>query len=121
MVPREAPWTMGLGAAGFRIQAHIQGCQFEPMLFPVRCFSCSKYVLPYYRPYARRASEGEDPGNVLDSVDIRRPCCRRMFITHVTTLETHTLGCRASFEGLEGGYVKTKTEYSKPVHYESIL
>jgi DNA-directed RNA polymerase subunit N len=36
-----------------------------------------------WEKFARRVSVGEDPGLVLDSLDIKRYCCRRMLLSHV--------------------------------------
>ncbi|MEM4038860.1 MAG: DNA-directed RNA polymerase subunit N, partial [Nitrososphaerota archaeon] len=32
--------------------------------------------------YVKKVEMGEEPGKVLDSLGIKRYCCRRMFLTH---------------------------------------
>lgn len=51
------------------------------MLVPIRCFTCGYPIARFWDEYKRRVSNGEEPGNVLDSLGIKRYCCRRMFIS----------------------------------------
>ena len=53
------------------------------MLIPVRCFTCGKLVANKHAEYSNRVKSGEDPANVMDSLDIKRYCCRRMFTSSV--------------------------------------
>jgi len=53
------------------------------MLVPVCCFGCNKRVGRYWLPFCARVQKGDDPGKVLDSYAIARPCCRRMLLTSV--------------------------------------
>lgn len=56
-------------------------------MFPVRCFTCGKVIGHLWEDYQKRVSSGEDPRQVLDSLDITRICCRRMFISHVDYMD----------------------------------
>ncbi len=56
------------------------------MLIPVRCFTCGGLIADKYEEYSSRIKAGEDSGNVLDSLSIKRYCCRRMFISSVETI-----------------------------------
>lgn len=51
------------------------------MLIPVRCFTCGAPISRYWDEYKRRVNSGEKPAEVLDSLGIKRYCCRRMFIS----------------------------------------
>jgi DNA-directed RNA polymerase subunit N len=51
------------------------------MLVPVRCFTCGYPIARFWDEYKRRVSNGEQPGDVLDSLGIKRYCCRRMFLS----------------------------------------
>lgn len=53
------------------------------MMFPVRCFTCGKVIGHLWEDYQRRVASGEDQKQVLDSLNVTRICCRRMFISHV--------------------------------------
>jgi len=53
------------------------------MIIPVRCFTCGKLVGDKWEQFASRVEAGEAPDAVLDSLGLRRPCCRRMLITHI--------------------------------------
>ncbi|NLX46586.1 MAG: DNA-directed RNA polymerase subunit N [Euryarchaeota archaeon] len=52
------------------------------MIIPVRCFTCGKVVGSAYQTFVKRVQMGEDPQEVLDDLDIKRYCCRRMIISH---------------------------------------
>lgn len=51
------------------------------MLVPVRCFTCGSPISIYWEEYKARLSKGEDPESILNSLNITRYCCRRMFIS----------------------------------------
>jgi len=72
------------------------------MLIPVKCFTCGKEISSYYRAYEREvrkkklASGVNDviyltkeqtdktaEGEVLDTLQIKKMCCRRHILTHV--------------------------------------
>ena len=57
------------------------------MIIPIRCFTCGKVIGHLYEEYNRRVSEGEDPKEVLDDIGLERYCCRRMFLSHVETVD----------------------------------
>lgn len=57
------------------------------MIIPVRCFTCGKVIGSLYDQYRRRVDQGENPAEVLDSLGLRRYCCRRMLITHVDLID----------------------------------
>lgn len=56
------------------------------MLIPVRCFTCGGLIADKYTEYSNRVRTGEDPGKVMDSLGVKRYCCRRMFISNVDTI-----------------------------------
>ncbi|TLX69043.1 MAG: DNA-directed RNA polymerase subunit N [Thaumarchaeota archaeon] len=56
------------------------------MLIPIRCFTCGNVVADKYGEYSNRIKAGEDPAYVMDSLNIKRYCCRRMFVSSVETI-----------------------------------
>lgn len=56
-------------------------------MFPVRCFTCGKVIGHLWEDYQKRVASGEDPKQVLDSLNVKRICCRRMFISHVDYID----------------------------------
>lgn len=56
------------------------------MLIPVRCFTCGKLIADKYTDYKERVKSGEQESQVLDSLGIKRYCCRRMLISGVETI-----------------------------------
>ncbi len=57
------------------------------VLIPVRCPTCGAVIGDKWEQFAERVKRGEDPKKVLDSLGIRRYCCRRVFISHVNLIE----------------------------------
>ncbi len=53
------------------------------MYFPVRCFTCGKVIGHLYEKYKEEISSGKDPSTVLSSLNVKRYCCRRMFLSHI--------------------------------------
>ncbi|HKH85362.1 MAG TPA: DNA-directed RNA polymerase subunit N, partial [Nitrososphaera sp.] len=53
------------------------------MLIPVRCFTCGGLIADKHAEYSNRVRTGEDPAKVMDSLGLKRYCCRRMFISNV--------------------------------------
>ena len=56
------------------------------MLTSVRCFTCGKLVADKYSEYSNRVKAGKDPAKAMDSLNIKRYCCRRMFVSSVETI-----------------------------------
>jgi DNA-directed RNA polymerase subunit N len=57
------------------------------MIIPVRCFTCGKLIGDLWEEFARRVKAGENATDVLDSLGIRRYCCRRMLLSHVDIID----------------------------------
>ncbi|MCS7093839.1 MAG: DNA-directed RNA polymerase subunit N [Candidatus Aenigmarchaeota archaeon] len=57
------------------------------MLFPIRCFTCGKVIAHLWEEYKKRVEKGEDPAKILDELNVKRYCCRRIFLTHVEIFE----------------------------------
>ena len=56
------------------------------MLVPVRCFTCGNLIADKMERYRNAIKEGQQAGDILDSLGIRRYCCRRMLLTTVETI-----------------------------------
>ena len=80
------------------------------MIIPVRCFTCNKVIADKYQYYLKKKQEiDKDPnslektittsliesgevqkteyGKLLDELEIKRYCCRRMFISQVDIID----------------------------------
>jgi DNA-directed RNA polymerase subunit N len=57
------------------------------MIVPVRCFTCGNLVADKYAEFQQRAKAGEDPKAVLDSLGLKRYCCRRIMITSMDIVD----------------------------------
>lgn len=69
-------------------------------MFPVVCFTCGKVIGHLWDRFQREAADhGEDAA--LDRMNIPRICCRRMFKTHVETIDVELLYAREPPEDSE--------------------
>jgi len=68
------------------IMANSRGGE-SAIIIPVRCFSCGSLIGDKWEDFARRVKEGEDSGRVLDSLGVKRYCCRRMLLSHVEVID----------------------------------
>jgi len=57
------------------------------VLVPVRCFTCGNLVSDKFEEYQNKVKSGEEPTKTLDSLGIKRYCCRRMLLTTVETIQ----------------------------------
>ncbi len=58
------------------------------MMIPVRCFTCGAVIADKWDDYDKKVNkEHEEPANVLDQLEIKRYCCRRMFISNVELID----------------------------------
>jgi len=56
------------------------------LIIPVRCYTCGYPIGRHWDEYRRRVSAGEDPKKVLDDLGIKRYCCRRILLSHVSLI-----------------------------------
>jgi len=52
------------------------------MMPPIRCFTCGALVGDKFEEYKEKVNSGKKAGAVLDEMDFKRYCCRRMFLSH---------------------------------------
>lgn len=57
------------------------------MIIPVRCFSCGKPVGHLWDEFKAKVAKGEKAKEVLDSLGIKRYCCRALFLGHVDLID----------------------------------
>lgn len=57
------------------------------MLVPIRCFTCGALIADKYMKYAEKVKAGEDAAKVLDSLGVKKYCCRRMLLSNVDTID----------------------------------
>lgn len=53
------------------------------MIPPIVCYSCSKPLSEPYKDYIKRMQKGEDSKKILDSLNLKRYCCRSVIISTV--------------------------------------
>lgn len=76
------------------------------MLIPVRCFTCGNLIADKHEDYQNRVKAGEEPGKVLDSLGIKRYCCRRMMLTSVETMQQII----PFYEAIQRRYLEVQSE-----------
>lgn len=57
------------------------------MLVPVRCFTCGNVIADKYEEFQANLKKNVDPSDALNSLGIKRYCCRRMLLTTVETIQ----------------------------------
>jgi DNA-directed RNA polymerase subunit N len=58
------------------------------MIIPIRCFSCGKPIGHLWEQYQQHVDAGEAPGEVMDKLNIKRYCCRSVFLGNVDLIDT---------------------------------
>jgi DNA-directed RNA polymerase subunit N len=76
------------------------------VLIPVRCFTCGNLIADKYDDYQNRIKSGEEPVKVLDSLGLKRYCCRRMMLTSVETMQQII----PFYEAIQRRYLEVQSE-----------
>jgi DNA-directed RNA polymerase subunit N len=76
------------------------------VLIPVRCFTCGNLIADKYDDYQNRIKAGEEPVKVLDSLGLKRYCCRRMMLTTVETIQQII----PFYEAIQRRYLEVQSE-----------
>jgi len=79
---------------------------FVVVLIPVRCFTCGNLIADKYDDYQNRIKAGEEPVKVLDSLGLKRYCCRRMMLTTVETMQQVI----PFYEAIQRRYLEVQSE-----------
>lgn len=70
---------------------HDQKCKSPTdeakMIIQIRCYSCGKPLAHLWEEYQKRTAKGEDRKKVLDSLGLKRYCCRQTLMGHVDLSE----------------------------------
>lgn len=64
-------------------------------MIPVRCFTCGAVISSAWEDYKKRVEERKKEmrtdeisvGEILDELDIKRYCCRRMILSHAELVD----------------------------------
>jgi DNA-directed RNA polymerase subunit N len=58
------------------------------MMIPVRCFSCGQVVADKWEEFNKRVNvDKEDSDKVLNELNVKRYCCRRMLVGNVDLID----------------------------------
>ncbi|MEE9410811.1 MAG: DNA-directed RNA polymerase subunit N [Candidatus Heimdallarchaeota archaeon] len=57
------------------------------MIIPVRCFTCGALIGDKWDDFTKNIKDGENPEKVLDKLNLKRWCCRRMLISHIDLID----------------------------------
>ena len=58
---------------------------------PVRCFGCGQRVAGRYEVYRALVEEGETAAKAFALLNVRRDCCKSVFLSHVETHDEQLL------------------------------
>lgn len=53
------------------------------MIIPVRCFTCGKIIGDLWEPYLELIKNGSNEAEAINTLKLRRYCCKRMIMGHV--------------------------------------
>jgi DNA-directed RNA polymerase subunit N len=56
------------------------------MIIPIRCFSCGGLIADKYEAFDARKDK-EEPKKILDSLGVKRYCCRRMILSQMDLID----------------------------------
>lgn len=56
-------------------------------MIPIRCFTCGALIADLWEEFCKRVKKGEEPKDVLDNLEVKRYCCRRMLLSHVPLID----------------------------------
>lgn len=57
------------------------------MIIQIRCYSCGKPIAHLWGEYKQKVVKGEDIKKVLDSLGLKRYCCRQAMMGHIDLQE----------------------------------
>ena len=86
------------------------------MLFPIRCITCGKVINQYYQVYLNLIENGKTTKEALDSLNITRYCCRRMFMCH----NKDTFEYISQFDKTDFPFIHDKFEKKTSVENETV-
>ena len=84
------------------------------MLFPIRCITCGKVINHYHKVYLNLIDDGKTVKEALDTLNITRYCCRRMFICHNDNLFDYI----SQYDKADFPFIQNKFEKNIPVVQE---
>ncbi|MBI2542697.1 MAG: DNA-directed RNA polymerase subunit N [Candidatus Aenigmarchaeota archaeon] len=61
------------------------------MIIPIRCITCGKPIAHLYEDFKKRTQAGENAGEVMSDLGLKRYCCRQLFMGHVDLLKEISL------------------------------
>ena len=50
--------------------------------------SCGKPIAQFWGEFVEKTKKGEDKGKVMDSLGLKRYCCRAIFLGHIDLIDT---------------------------------
>ncbi len=57
------------------------------MIIPIRCWSCGKPIGHLWEEFQERVKKGEHRKKILDSLGLKRYCCRAIIMGHVDLID----------------------------------
>ena len=88
----------------------------RPMI-PIRCYTCGKVTASAHAELERRVSEGKPSGDALDCLGMQRICCRRMLVSHPSSLDEL---CRAHDQSMRRMPIRFDTVVQGPRAVDAI-
>ena len=86
-------------------------------MIPIRCYTCGKVTASAHAELERRVSEGKPSGEALDCLGMQRICCRRMLVSHPSSLDEL---CRAHDQSMRRMPIRFDTVVQGPRAVDAI-
>ena len=77
-------------------------------MFPIRCYTCNTVIANLHPRYRDLTMNGHPPSDVFDTLDIRRMCCRRMFLSYMDLTKT-----QAEYGNIDSWILKDRIELKR--------
>ena len=56
-------------------------------MIPIRCFTCGKVIGNKWEKFKYESDSGKKVKDIFNTINIKRYCCKRMFISHVELID----------------------------------
>jgi DNA-directed RNA polymerase subunit N (RpoN/RPB10) len=85
-------------------------------MFPIRCYTCNSVIAHKHGQYDQMIQNHTHPKTALSSLEIRKMCCRRMFLGH-----TNLINEQMKYANLDKVIDKEGTVFHRNIKFERIV
>lgn len=71
-----------------KLELSVRNHTGDQMIIPIRCWSCGKPIAHLWEDFRNRREKGESMKKIMDSLEVKRYCCRQQLMGHVDLIDT---------------------------------